>query len=82
MLLGFPLFFVTPLTLWLGIILKKTKELLFIYGFAAIVNLVANLVFVPAFGYNAAAVITILSELLILVLSVGVLMLYMKTKKI
>lgn len=82
LLLGFPLFFVTPLTLWLGIILKKTKELLFIYGFAAIVNLVANLVFVPAFGYNAAAVITILSELLILVLSAGVLMLYMKTKKI
>ena len=82
LLLGFPLFFVTPLTLWLGIILKKTKELLFIYGFAAIVNLVANLVFVPAFGYNAAAVITILSELLILVLSTGVLVLYLKTKKI
>jgi len=82
LLLGFPLFFITPVTLWLGIILKKTKELLFIYGFAAIFNLVANLVFVPQFGYNVAAVITILSELMILVLSVGVLMLYMKTKKI
>jgi O-antigen/teichoic acid export membrane protein len=73
LLLGFPLFFITPATLWLAVTLNKTREMMFIYGFAALFNLVANLVFVPSFGYNAAAVITIASELLILALSLGVL---------
>ncbi|OGY26219.1 MAG: hypothetical protein A2Z24_01500 [Candidatus Woykebacteria bacterium RBG_16_44_10] len=73
LLLGFPLFFITPATLWLAVTLNKTREMMFIYGFAAFFNLVANLVFVPAFGYNAAAVVTIASELLILALSLGVL---------
>ncbi len=82
LLLGFPLFFVTPITLWLGVILKKTKELLFIYGFAALFNLVANLVFVPQFGYNAAAVITIASEFLILSMSTTVLLLFVQAKKL
>lgn len=73
--LGLPLFFVTPLTLWIGIILEKTKELLFIYGFTAFFNLVANLVFVPKFGYNAAAIITIVTEGIILVLSFTIIIL-------
>jgi len=73
LLLGFPLFFITPVTLWLAITLGKTREMMFIYGFTAAFNLVANLVFVPTFGYNAAAVVTIASELLILALSLGVL---------
>ncbi|HEX7456572.1 MAG TPA: oligosaccharide flippase family protein [Candidatus Nanoarchaeia archaeon] len=79
--LGFPLFFITPLTLWLAITLGKTKEMLFIYGFAAAVNLVANLVLVPRFGYNAAAIVTIASELLILGLSIGVLFIAFRTEK-
>jgi len=73
--LGFPLFFITPLTLWLGVVLNKNKELLFIYGFAAVFNLVANLVFVPEIGYNAAAVITVTTEGLILVMSFVVIVL-------
>ena len=73
--LGFPLFFITPLTLWLGVVLNKNKELLFIYGFAAAFNLVANLVFVPEIGYNAAAVITVTTEGLILVMSFVVIVL-------
>jgi len=78
--LGFPLFFVTPLTLWLAITLGKTKEMLFVYGFAAAFNFVANLTLVPSFGYNAAAVITIASELLILLLSLGVLSISLRFK--
>jgi O-antigen/teichoic acid export membrane protein len=73
LLIGFPLFFITPLTLWLAITLDKTKELLFIYGFAAAFNLVANLIFVPRFGYNAAALITIVTEAVIFLMSLTVL---------
>jgi len=73
LLFGFPFFFITPITLWLAVTLNKVREMVFIYGFTATFNLVANLVFIPSFGYNAAAVITIISEILILALSVGVL---------
>ncbi|MCH7541981.1 polysaccharide biosynthesis C-terminal domain-containing protein, partial [Patescibacteria group bacterium] len=82
LLVGFPLFFVTPLTLWLAVILKKTREMMFIYGFAAAFNVVANLVFVPNYGYNAAAVVTVVSELLILLLSVGVLLITFRVEKL
>lgn len=81
LLVGFPLFFITPLTLWLAIILKRTKEMVFIYGFVAALNLVANLIFVPAFGYNAAAIVTIISELVIFLLSLGVLFVYLRAEK-
>ncbi|MEX0621712.1 MAG: oligosaccharide flippase family protein [Candidatus Woykebacteria bacterium] len=81
LLLGFPVFFVTPLTLWLAIILKKTREMLFIYGFAAAFNLVANLVAVPQFGYNAAAIVTIISEILIFTLSGAVLYIHLRFGK-
>ena len=82
LLVGFPLFFVTPLTLWLAITLNKLKEMVFIYGFAAAFNLVANLVAVPQFGYNAAAVITIISELIIFILSAGVLWMAFRSEKL
>ena len=81
LLIGFPLFFITPVTLWLAITLKKHAEMLFIYAFAAAFNLVANLVFIPKFGYNAAAVVTIASELLILILSASVLFIELKLNK-
>jgi len=81
LLIGFPFFFITPITLWLAITLNKAKEMIFIYGFTALFNLVTNLVFVPSFGYNAAAVITIISELLILSLSAGVLSLAYRSEK-
>lgn len=82
LLVGFPLFFVTPLTLWLAVILKKTREMMFIYGFVAAFNVVANLVFVPNYGYNAAAVVTVVSELMILLLSVGVLLVTFRLEKL
>jgi len=81
LLVGLPIFFITPLSLWLAISLKKEREMMFIYGFSAVFNFVTNLVFVPSFGYNAAAVITIVSEGLILLLSMGVLYLSVKNKE-
>jgi len=82
LLVGFPLFFITPLTLWLAITLNKLREMVFIYGFAAVFNLAANLVTVPQFGYNAAAVITIISELVIFLLSAGVLWMAFRREKL
>ena len=80
--IGAPLFFVTPITLWLAVILKKTKEMMFIYGFVAAFNLVANLIFVPNFGYNAAAAITIVSEFLIFVMSSFVLLMDLRKREL
>ena len=77
LMIGLPLFFITPLLLWLAITLNKTKELLFIYAFAAVFNLVANLILIPSFGYNAAAVITLLTEAFILI-SVSAVILFSK----
>ncbi len=64
--LGLPFFFVTSLGFCLLLVLKKEVFLPLIYGFAALFNFVANSFFVPKYGYNAAAVITVLSEVLIL----------------
>ncbi|MCL5411970.1 MAG: oligosaccharide flippase family protein [Patescibacteria group bacterium] len=66
LLLGLPLFYVSGLLMWALITLGRQRELMFIYGFAALFNLVTNLVFIPIYGYLAAAVITLLSETVIL----------------
>lgn len=64
--LSLPLFYITPLLMWTAISLGKEKLLPFVYGFAALFNLATNLYFVPKFGFNAAAVITIATEIIIL----------------
>lgn len=64
--ISFPIFFVSALTLWLTITLGKQKLLIFVYGFAAFVNLVMNLFLVPTFGYMASAILTIATEMIIL----------------
>lgn len=68
LLLGLPFFFVSSLLLWLTITINKEKIVPFIYGFAALANVVLNLIFIPKFGYNAAAWVTVISELIILIL--------------
>ena len=65
--ISYPLFFITPLMMWTSITLGKEKMLPVIYGFAALFNLAANLYFVPRFGFNSAAIITVLTEVIILV---------------
>ncbi|MDP2671544.1 MAG: oligosaccharide flippase family protein [bacterium] len=77
--LSLPLFFVTSLGFGLFIILKKEKLLPLIYGFAALFNFVANYYFVPKFGYNTAAVLTGVTELIILLLMVVFLTTFFKS---
>jgi len=66
--LSLPIFFVSSLGFGLLIVLKKEKLLPFIYGFAALFNFSANYYFVPRFGYNAAALITGLTELIVVLI--------------
>lgn len=66
--LGMPFFFISALLWHLLIIHDKQKYLLFIYGTGALFNLIANLIFIPQFGYLAASSITVISEALIMIL--------------
>lgn len=65
LLLGLPIFFVTSLLLWLAVTVGKEVYLPFIYGFATLANIVLNLIFIPRYGYNAAAWVTLGSEIII-----------------
>ena len=66
--LGMPFFFISALFWHLLIIYGRQKFLIYIYGTGAAVNLIANLVFIPLFGYLAASIITVVSEGLITLL--------------
>lgn len=60
--LGLPLFFISAILWYVLIIYGKQKVLIPIYLSGAIFNLIANLMYIPKYGYMAAAVVTILSE--------------------
>jgi len=55
------------------IALEKQKSLIYIYGIGAIINLAANLVFIPKYSYYGAAWTTILTELIVTILMLVVL---------
>lgn len=66
--LGMPFFFISALFWHLLIIYGKQKLLIYIYGAGAVINLIANLIFIPIYGYLAAATITVVSEAIIMLL--------------
>ncbi len=66
--LGMPFFFASALLWYTLIIFGKQKYLIPIYGAGMVFNLTANLIFIPQYGYMAAAVITVISEALVLAL--------------
>lgn len=66
--LGIPFFFLSALLWHCLIIAGRQKHLVFIYGAGAIFNVACNILFIPIYGYLAAAVITVASEALILLL--------------
>jgi O-antigen/teichoic acid export membrane protein len=68
LLLSLPIFFLTSLLQWILIAKNKNTWLLKIYIAGAIANITLNLIFVPTYGYAAAAIITGVSEMLILIL--------------
>ena len=66
--LGMPFFFASALLWHLLIISNKQKVLPLIYGAGALFNIAANLIFIPMYGYIAAATVTIISEALVALL--------------
>ncbi len=69
LILGLPFFFLSSLTMWGLIALKKQRVLVVIYGTAMMANIFLNVWLIPMYGYRAAAWITVVSEGLVLVLS-------------
>jgi len=63
---GLPFFYISAIFMWAIIALDKQKILSFIYGTAACLNVLFNLVFIPRFGYRAASLITVICEGLVL----------------
>lgn len=74
--LSLPIFFATNILQWIFITKKKQKLLVYIYGVSLLINIVLNLVFIPAFSYNASALITGLSEFFVLIAMIGFLFIY------
>lgn len=67
--LSMPVFFLSSLWMWILITFGKNKQLLTIYFIGMLVNIIFNLLLTPAYGVNAAAIITGVSELLIMIVS-------------
>jgi O-antigen/teichoic acid export membrane protein len=65
---GIFLFFLTQPLAWYLILLGKQKILPLVYAISAIFNVSLNLIFIPQFTFYASSVITIVTELIILIL--------------
>lgn len=66
LVLGLPLFFITSPIMWLFIVRGKQKLLVYIYGSGLLFNVIANFLFVPKYGAMSSAIITGLSEMIVL----------------
>ncbi len=69
LLMGLPIFYLSSLTMWILVVEKKQTQMLIIYALSMVINIIANAVFIPQYGYMAAAWVTILSEVFILTTS-------------
>ncbi|MFZ2664593.1 MAG: flippase [Patescibacteria group bacterium] len=65
---GLVIFYLSQPISWLIVTLGYQARLPFIYFLSAVFNVAANIVFIPKYSFYASAVITILTEILILVL--------------
>lgn len=68
LLLSLPVFFLTNILQWILIAKNKKIYLLKIYILSALLNILLNLIFIPEYGNIAAAIITGISEGLLLIL--------------
>lgn len=64
--LSLPVFYLSAPIMWLYIIRRKQAALVLVYGVGFLVNAGANLLFIPRYGVLAAAIITGVSELVVL----------------
>ncbi len=78
--LGFPAFFGSSILMWLLLSLKKYYWMLAIYALGLAINLILNWIYIPQYSYLAAALITSISEYLILLLQLIILFKYSKGK--
>lgn len=67
LLASLPIFYLSNLYMWLLILLKKQTPMFYIYTLGMIINVLLNLYFIPHFTYIASALITGVSEALILI---------------
>jgi O-antigen/teichoic acid export membrane protein len=81
LILSLPVFFVSALLMWILIAQKQQWRLLMIHTGAMIGNLLLNILFIPRFGYVAAATITGISEVCILTVSSAFVILRVKQGK-
>ena len=65
--LSLPFFFMTSLLQWHFVINNKLKFLVPLYGGALLLNVILNIIFVPKYSYNAAALSTGISEALVFI---------------
>lgn len=68
LLLSLPFFFLTSFMQWILISQGKQKILMAIYLFAAIINILLNVIYIPKYSYIASAIITGVSEATVFVL--------------
>jgi O-antigen/teichoic acid export membrane protein len=66
---GLVSFFLSSIAMWSLIIINKQKYLTYIYGTTMLINIALNVIFIPIYGALASAVITIITEVLVLLLS-------------
>ena len=69
LLASMPIFFLSSLYMWLLLLLKRQKVMAVVYAFGMITNIALNLYFIPQYSYLAAALITGISEAVILLLT-------------
>lgn len=65
---GLVVFYMSQPISWLIVTLGYQSRLPFIYFLSAVFNVVTNIIFIPKYSFYASAVITILTELIILIL--------------
>lgn len=70
LLVSLPIFFVTNFFQWVLISQRQMRYLLSVYVFSAVFNIVLNIVVIPVWSYNGAAILTGVSETVVLVLLV------------
>lgn len=73
LVLSYPVFFATSALSWLIFVLKKEKYLILVYGVSFVVNILANILLVPKYSFIASSWITVIGEMLVLAMLIGVL---------
>ncbi|MBM4401802.1 MAG: flippase [Candidatus Cloacimonetes bacterium] len=71
LILASPVFYLSSLFMWVVLVFKKQKALIFIYLISFIFNFLTNYHFIPKYTYTAAAIITGATEALTLLILIS-----------